>query len=128
MAELAALSLTASGGRRRESEMAQRSKSLATSRSDKRFWAPQGSRGSAADNRNKVKICGYGGIGRRARFRYYCVRGSFRPLLFSPKNRIKSRGFTIFDLDSCLFKNLKKTLISNGFLTNRFGSKIFERI
>ena len=51
-----------------------------------------------------------------------------RPLLFSTKNRIKSRGFTIFDLDFYLFKNLRKTLVSNGFLTNRFGSKIFERI
>ena len=41
MVELAALSPHAASGGCSKGEMAQRSKSLATSRSDQRFWAPQ---------------------------------------------------------------------------------------
>ena len=74
MAELAAFRANAAGGGSSERKMAQRSKFIgAPSRFE--LWAPQESRGARLtglreNKQNLINTCGYGGTGRRARFRF----------------------------------------------------------
>ena len=67
MVELAASNPTAAGGGNREDEMAQRSKSSAKNEAPDDF----GHRKSNGFYLN-ISNCGYGGIGRHARFRILC--------------------------------------------------------
>ena len=67
MVELAASNPTAAGGGNREDEMAQRSKSAAKNEARDDFGHRK-SNGYLL----KILICGYGGIGRHARFRILC--------------------------------------------------------
>ena len=98
MVELAASNPTAAGGGNREDEMAQRSKSSAKNEAPDDF----GHRKSNGFYLN-ISNCGYGGIGRHARFRILCSDACRFDPCYPHQKRQSS---------DCLFLSVKKQLLT----------------